>query len=273
MSPPSPHSQALFRQLTRETEESAAVALFLDLCRTTPALRVWLFEEFARDACVRVAFARRLKVSPDPVTRFADLGAENAAWDEETRRLRERFGQRSYGGLSFDQLQELLVRHQAGHGDAAAFLLALDWQRRRNGQISPRLIRATAEFVGTAMQPRGADLLRDLARSAQLAEEFADRRRLRAAVGFTDWWKLNVLLYMLRHPAASYRTRDLHRHLVSEGLNVSPRALRQFCTENGIARDQRAGRPAAKRSERGHPLTAKSGAERVARRVKLPGRR
>lgn len=31
--------------------------------------------------------------------------------------------------------------------------------------------------------------------------------------GFGDWWKVNALLYILRHPARSYRTRDLQAHL------------------------------------------------------------
>lgn len=243
MSPPPAPSQALFRQLVRETDESAAVALLVDLCRTSEPLRVWLFEEFGKDARVRAKFARELTAPKSPVVRFTELAGTDTAWREETRLLRERFAQHSYGGLSLEQLQELIARHQAGHGDPAGYLVAVEWRRCTGSAPPPRLVRATCALVAASTGPAGTQGLRDLARAIELTEAFADRTQLRAALGFTDWWKLSVLLYMLRHPAPSYRTRDLHRHLVSAGLNVSPRALRQFCTENGIARDQRAGRP------------------------------
>ena len=48
-----PPADGLFRQLAAETNESAAVGLFLDLCRSSPALRHWLWEDFARDASFR----------------------------------------------------------------------------------------------------------------------------------------------------------------------------------------------------------------------------
>jgi hypothetical protein len=245
VSPPPATSRELFGRLVRETDESAAVSLFVDLCRSSPALRQWLWEDFAGDPAQRAEFARQLKAGDRDIARFADLDGNGAAWREELKGLRARFATQTYGGLSFEQLKELIVRHQAGQGDAAAFLLALEWRRARaSSRVSPRLMRAASDFLSAAMAPGGADLLRHLARAIDLTEAFDNRAGIRAALGFTDWWKLTVLLYMMRHPAASYRTRDLHRHLIGQGLNVSPRALRQFCTEHGIARDMRAGRPA-----------------------------
>ena len=241
-------SSRLFQALVQATDESAAVSLLVDLCRTSPALRLWLYEDFARDPNQRAEFARVLKATNRPVARFADLNGDGAGWRNELRALRARFSDATFGGLSFDQLKELIVRHQAGQGDSAAFLLALEWRRhRRTGPLPPRLVRAACDFLDAALAPGGAGLLQHLARATELAEAFGSRDRLRAALGFTDWWKLSVLLYMMRHPASAYRTRDLLRHLTTQGLSVSSRALRQFCTEHGIARDMRPGRPSPRR--------------------------
>lgn len=238
-------SRRLFHQLLRETEESATVALFTDLCRASAALRLWLWDEFARDPKCRQTLADRLQTSETPPVRFADLDGASAAWKTETRRLRKQFAGLSYGGLTFEELTERIVRLQAGQGDAAAFLLALEWRRHQRDSVpSPLLMRSAYEFLSVAMQPGAADLLRQLARAAEVTEEIHDQRRFRAALGFSDWWKLSVLIYMMRHPAPAYRTRDLQQHLAKQGCPVSGRALRQFCTENGITRDMRAGRPA-----------------------------
>ena len=239
-----PDSSPLFQALVQATDESAAVSLLVELCRASPALRLWLYEDFARDPAHRAEFARVLKAEDRGMTRFADLDGGGSGWRDELRALRARFSDATFGGLSFDQLKELIVRYQAGHGDPAAFLLAIEWRRHRGpGPVPPRLMRAASDFLDAALAPGGSGLLQHLARAAELAESFGSRDRLRAALGFTDWWKLNLLLYLMRHPAPAYRTRDLLRHLTSQGLNVSSRALRQFCTEHGIARDMRAGRP------------------------------
>ena len=240
-----PSPSRLFHQLVGATDESAAVSLFVELCRTSPALRLWLYEDFARDPIQRAEFARVLKATDRRVTRFADLNGDGSGWRDELRTLRARFAEATFGGLSFNQLKELIVRYQAGQGDSGAFLLAVEWHRHRGtGPLPPRLIRAACDVLDAALAPGGTGLLQQLARAAELAEAFGNRDRLRAALGFTDWWKLNLLLYMMRHPAPAYRTRDLLRHLRGQGLNVSSRALRQFCTKHAIARDMRPGRPA-----------------------------
>ncbi|HVS52468.1 MAG TPA: hypothetical protein VHD62_08940 [Opitutaceae bacterium] len=244
-----PPSARLFQSIVEATDESATVSVLLDLCRTSPALRLWLYDDFARDPARRAEFARVLKATDRPVQRFAELSGDGAGWQDERQRLRARLAGATFGGLTFDQLKELIVRYQAGRGEPAAFLLAIEWRRhRRSGPLPPRLVRAAADFLDAALAPGGAVLLRQLARAVELAESFGNRARLRAALGFTDWWKLNLLLYLMRHPAPSYRTRDLLRHLTGQGLRVSSRALRQFCTEHGIVRDMRPGRPSPDRS-------------------------
>lgn len=249
----------LFHRLLRATDESAALSLLIDLCRASPALRLWLFEEFAREDASRAEFSALLREDSEVPARFSDLDGGGAGWRQELDALRNRLAGQTYGGLTFDQLKELIVRHQAGQGDAAAYLLALEWRRHgRNGRLPPRLVRAACDFVNAGLAPGGADLLRQLARAAELVNECASPGRWRAALGFSDWWKLSVLLYMMRHPAPAYRTREVQQHLTGQGLRVSSRALRQFCTENGIARDMRAGRPKPTRTRTALPQRGKA---------------
>jgi hypothetical protein len=253
-------SPDLFQRLLRETDESAALALLIELCRASPVLRLWLFEEFAREDTPRAQFSALLREKSYVPTRFSDLDGGGAAWRQELDALRNRFAGQTYGGLTFDQLKELIVRHQAGQGDAAAYLLALEWRRHgRNGTLPPRLVRAACDFLTAGLAPGGAELLRQLARAVELVNECASPGRWRAALGFSDWWKLSVLLYMMRHPAPAYRTRDVQQHLSGQRLRVSSRALRQFCAENGIARDMRAGRPKPARLRTAPPQRGKAG--------------
>jgi hypothetical protein len=233
----------LFRRLAAETDESAAVRLFVDLCRGSPVLRHWLWEDFARDATKREHFACLLKGDAKEMARFADLNGESDAWHEETRRLRAQLPRRPYGGRTLDEIKELLTRHQAGKTDAAAFLFALEWQRLRDHAGSPRLVRGAFELLQAAMIDADSNLLQQLHEARALAREFSSPARRRAIVGFGDWWKSNALLYVLRHPASAYRTRELQTQLSALGLNVPARDIRRFCADCGIKRDVRAGRP------------------------------
>jgi hypothetical protein len=239
---PDERTADLFRRLASETDESAAVGLFVELCRNSPALRHWLWEDFARDPQKREHFARLLKGRTNPAARFADLSGESSAWREETRRLRAQLPRRPYGGRTFAEVKELLIRHQAGKTDAAAFLFALEWQRLRPQGDSPRLLRGAFAVLDAAMVGTNGALLHDLAEAKALARDFAGPGR-RATLGFGDWWKVNVLLHILRHPAPRYRTRELQAHLARVGLKVAARDIRRFCAEAGIRRDVRAGRP------------------------------
>ena len=62
-------------------------------------------------------------------------------------------------------------------------------------------------------------------------------------MGYADWWKLNALFYILRHPRESYSTRDLRAHLATLGLDIGARDVRRFCQRHGIKRNSQAGRP------------------------------
>ena len=61
--------------------------------------------------------------------------------------------------------------------------------------------------------------------------------------GFSDWWKLQLFLYMLSRPKPAYRTREFRSYLAAQRIDVSPKDLRRFCARHGIRRDMRAGRP------------------------------
>ena len=234
-------ADGLFRHLAAETNESAAVGLFLDLCRSSPALRHWLWEDFARDATKRDHFARVLK-STATAARFADLVGESDAWREEARRLRAKLPRRPYGSLTFDEIKELVMHYQAGKTHIGAFLFALEWQRLRPAGPAPVLVRGAFRVLDAAMAD-GTDLLHQLAKARDLARDFTSGPGRRATVGYSDWWKLNTLLYVMRHPASGYAAREVQAHLAGLGLKVSTRDVRRFFAHCGIKRDVRAGRP------------------------------
>ena len=247
MNPPSraPQPDALFRQLAHATPESATVAQFLALYRHSPELRHWLREDFARDARLRARFHARALREPAPaITRIAELAGDAAAWNEERRHLKARVPARLYGGLTCNEIERLILRHRAGGIDGGAFLLAQEWrQAGASAASSPMLARAAVTLVDAALRAGEFRLLRHLAQATRLPTSFQDKPKRRAALGFADWWKLQALLFILRHPRPAYRTRDLRAHLASHGLAVGTKDIRRFCTRHGLARDMRAGRP------------------------------
>lgn len=235
----------LLERLLADSEESAAVRLFVDLCRGSSALRTWLWDEFAGNAEARKEFARWLESDAPPPPRFAILGGASALREAEAEAIRARLPAQPYGGLTLEALKALLVEHQAGKIDPAAFVFALQWQKQNGAAAtSPALVSGARDFLARALAEGGATLLRDLGKAAEFARSYAQRGQRRASLGFADWWKLQLLLYILRHPAPAYSTRELCAHLTSLGLHANAREVRRYCIEHGIRRDMRAGRPA-----------------------------
>jgi hypothetical protein len=148
----------------------------------------------------------------------------------------------------------MLARHRAAKTDLGAFLFAEAWLRSTNRVTrSPLLIGAALDLLDAAFaDPR---LFRQLQRTIKLARDSSDRASRRAALGFTDWWKLNVLLFMLQHPRAAYPIREFRAHLARHGITVSVKYLQRFCAQHGIKRDMRAGRPRFRPPD----ITAKTG--------------
>jgi hypothetical protein len=232
----------LFKRLAENTDESATVGLLTQLCRESPELRHWLWADFGRSAQVRKKFAEIVKDPGSlPATGFADLTNDNVALREEARRLREQFPARIYGGLTWSEVMTLVRHHQAAGVDLGAFVLARDWQK--TGKASPLLMWAGIEFLDLAIASGHRRLLKHLNRALVFLKQCESKAKRRSALGFTDWWKLQVLFYLLKHPQASYTIRELIAHLTALGLKPAAQDLRRFCARNGIRRDMRAGRP------------------------------
>ncbi|HVT26949.1 MAG TPA: hypothetical protein VHE81_02915 [Lacipirellulaceae bacterium] len=239
---PIPGSEDRVRRLVETTEEGAAAELFLTLCRASPELRHWLWEDFARDPKVRDLFRQRLRGRAGAVHRFAELSDDGDAWRKELREVRGKFPRRLYGGLTWSQLEKLIGRYRAAKTDLGAFLLAEAWHAAgKQAARSPLLIRAALDLLDAAFADHR--IFRQLERATTVSREGGDRVSRRAALGYTDWWKLNVLLFMLRHPRPAYAIRELRAHLARQGMAVSVKYLQRFCAQHGIKRNMRAGRP------------------------------
>ncbi len=137
------------------------------------------------------------------------------------------------------------MRHyQAGKLDLGTFLLVNEW-RHKNGSAdqSPRLTLASVEWFGQVVREGDTSLLRHVGKTLRFLGTLEKAPKRRALFGHTDWWKLNVLFYMLRHPRESYRTREFRAHLAQLGIEVGTKDIRRFCAKHRIRKDRRAGRP------------------------------
>lgn len=239
--------ERLLRRLMTETDESAAAALFVRLCRECRPLRHWLWEDFARDAATRERFARRLRGRTSvEVARIADLGEDTSGAEEQIRKLRATFPARIFGGLSWCELEALIGQFRAGRSDLAAFLLALQWRRAGDAAIrSAHLLQSAALFLDPVFRTRDRHRLNQLRTAVTLVDGSMSPKHRRTSVGPSNWWKLQLLFYVLRHPKPSYATRELVAHLTRQGLRVAAKDIRRFCARHGIRRDMRAGRPRA----------------------------
>lgn len=245
--------ELLLRRLVENDDESAAAALFLELCRQSPELRHWLREDYARDAKLR-AKVDGLACNGGllQVARFADLTNDRGSWSKERQHLKASVPGRIYGGLTWNEVMALVYHYQAGALDLGAFVLVRHW--RETGRASPLLLWAGLAFLESVLPSGRRRLLRHLDHALAFTKRYENTAHRRAFLGHADWWKLQALLYMLRHPRESYRTRDVRAHLASLDLQISSLDFRRFCKRHGIRRDMRAGRPRKLASEFTHLL-------------------
>ena len=224
------------------TDDAASLAILTHLCRRSPGLRHWLSEDFGRDPAIRKRFVRLVESETQaPPLRFADLTADNAAWREERRRLREQLPTRPYGGLARSEVETLIRHYQAGALNLGTFLLVHDW--REPGAASPALLWAGIQFLDSTLPARQWRFVKQLGKVFAFLRRYENKTKRRSAVGYADWWKVQVLFYLLRHPRDSYRTRELLAHLGALGVRVSTKDIRRFCMRHHIRRDMRSGRP------------------------------
>jgi hypothetical protein len=225
-----------------ESDDDVAFRLFAQLCRSSPALREWLWEEFARKPETRAKIAATL-AQPNP-DHDAEAFAENRPLQIEAARLRENLSGRIYGGLTWGEVETLIRHNQAGKLDLGTFLLVSEWRQADNAApVPPRVAAATVDWFREIVGGGETRLLRHAEKTVRLLDSLEKAPKRRGLFGHTDWWKLNVLFYMLRRPRESYRTREFRTYLADLGIEVGAKDIRRFCSRHGIRRDVRAGRP------------------------------
>ncbi|AHF94665.1 hypothetical protein OPIT5_23220 [Opitutaceae bacterium TAV5] len=236
-----------------EDNDTAAAALFLDLCRTSPALRSWLWRRFAKSETLRTELARVLDSGQpvaDPLALFSTLSGEpmtgaNRELVTLRRDLPAKVHASRYGGLTRREVETLIRRYQAGHIDTASFLFVYAWRRYlQSGAAQPplALLRATNSYLATMISEGRVDLAKELSKALVFLSDKKVGEIGKSDFGYSHWWKLCVLHYMLNHPKACYRTGELHDYLKSQGVVIDPKEIRVFCKSHGIQRDSRAGR-------------------------------
>lgn len=224
------------------TDDVACVALLAQLCRRSPQFAHWLAEDFGRDAAVRKRFAQ-LAADPAKVLprRLADFTDDTSAWRSVQRTLRAQLPAKPYGGLAYSEVETLIRHYQAGGIDLGIFLLAQNWD-----SASPASLWAGLHLLESSMPGRQWRMLKQLGKAFTFLRRYESKTKRRAVVGYSDWWKVQLLCHLLRHPREAYRTRDLIGHLAAQGIDVSTKDIRRFCTRHRIRRDMRAGRPRAR---------------------------
>jgi hypothetical protein len=233
-----------------ERRSRAFLRLLAGMCRQFPDLRTWLTEDFARDADTRANFLTlvdRGDLNGDAMSNgFAELAGELDGWLEEKRRIKAQLpaqATRPFGGLTWEEGEALVRRYEARTLGLNIFLLARDWRKAGDAaKASPRLLQQCAALLDTAIRFGETRQLAQLGQAVELLSGL-NPRRLRTAFGYADWWKLHALVYILRHPCAAYRTRDVRAHLETLDLRITSLDFRRFCKRHGIRRDERAGRP------------------------------
>lgn len=233
-----------------ERRSRTFLRLMAGMCRQFPDLRTWLMEDFARDADTRAnffAFVEHGDLNGEAMSNgFAELAGELDGWLEEKRRMKAELpaqATRPFGGLTWEEMEALVRHYEARTLGLNVFLLARDWRKAGEAaKASPKLLQAGADLLDTAIRSGETRQLAELGHAVELLAGL-DPRRLGAAFGYADWWKLHALVYMLRHPREAYRTREVRAHLEILGLRISSLDFRRFCKRHGIRRDERAGRP------------------------------
>ena len=104
----SPDSAATLQVFT-ESDDDSAFRLFARLCRASPALREWLWEEFARKPKTRVKVAAALAKDATDADAAA-FTSDNRPLRIEAAALREQMPARIYGGLTWSEVVVATLR-------------------------------------------------------------------------------------------------------------------------------------------------------------------
>ena len=216
------------------SDDTASLGLLAQLCRQSPRLRHWLWEDFGRDAATRSRFAALVKDAAAPLpARFADVTGEAKAWQTLRQSLRADLPSEPYGGLACAEIERLIRHYQAGTLDLGTFLLVHHW--RESSPPSPVLLWAGLQLLESSIPSRQWRHVKQLGKAFAFLRQFENKKKRRSVVGFSDWWKVQVLLYILRNPSPVYRTRDLRAHLPGP-VDPCPRRGRARSVRRRLAR-------------------------------------
>ncbi|AWI09643.1 hypothetical protein M2447_002195 [Ereboglobus sp. PH5-10] len=255
---PTSLDDALFATIANGSD-AACVTLFIQLLRESPNLRHWLFSAFLNPD-TRSRLSRHLSGKTHP-PRHSAHGRHLLSWLANTDKALARDAvllsqnhttSAPYGGLTHAQVINLIRRYQAGGTKASggielsAFLLAHAW-RRALPDLSNRaaLLLISGRFFQAAFSGHCAnlELVQNLVKAAEFFRGQPRGSITRAHFGYTNWWKLSVLHYMLNNPKPRYCIRDFRRHLRTQKIIVETKDVRRFCKKHGILRNSRPGRP------------------------------
>ena len=224
-------------------EHAAEARHFVNFCRKSLFIRSWLFERFATKPAAQTAF-RKLLADPTSVGPGAPL------WSPLMTRLvlseapRQTAGKGPHGGLSEARILALIKRYQGGGMDTMTFLLVRLWTRlAASGRtdVPAAFIDAITGHWAAVASDHSGRLARDFLRVVRFFRERSDRAIAEADFGHANSWKIHVLLYILDYPKPRYQVGELHGNLPLKYQHVDRRAIRQFCKEHGIRRDQKPG--------------------------------
>lgn len=233
--------EPLLRRL-RASDPAACLGMLVQVCRACPSFWAWLCHDFVRDPFVRERVAELVKDKDAvPPSHYVELTKSGDAWREERKQLLSLSVAKPYGGLTEKEVETRIRRFQAGRIKLGIFLLVRRWHEA--GSASPATMWAGLHFLDALLPSRDWDLHTELRYAFTFLRQFGRDQKRQAAFSRADWWKTQLLWYVLGHPREAYRTGELRGHLATLGVEVSPKEIRRFCKRCGLRRDERAGRP------------------------------
>lgn len=225
------------------SDDAAELRQLVKLCRRSLRVRVWLFARFAGEPATQAAFRKLLSdpVSPDPASKIWSPILMRQVLSKPPSQTP---GEGPYGGLSEARILTLIKRYQGDGMDPLTFLLVRLWTRFAapgRTDVPATLTDAIIAHWAALASDTSGRLTRDLLCAVRFFSERSGRTIGEADYGHANSWKLHVLVHILEHPQERYQVGELHANLPVKYRHVDRRAIRQFCKEHDIRRDQKPG--------------------------------
>lgn len=227
-------------------DDASELRHFAELCRTSLRVRVWLFSRFAAEKEIQRKFRAFLR---DPDGPIEGLWSEPLEQEVRSQPPSTMPSGGPHGGLSAAEVVALIQRERVSRTDVMSLLLVRMWRNfvRTNRPAPPALWRATLDHWAAIVADGEGRLAHNLAEAVRFFDDDVSSSP-------EGSWKLHLLFHVLDHPKSCYRVSELieclperfRRERPDGSLYVEPRLVRIFCSEHGIRRDKRAGRPHSK---------------------------